>query len=236
MNTNSDSTTLQTPSYEYFESDEYDNELVYEGDYPELNVTDNDNYRLLVDGTIETAWTENKLSEDSANAVDSRIAELEEHLIPNVKHDKEAAATDDDAKSTQSSNSELGSNVNYSESDVPEVDATADNHSETNSALKFILKDNVLEINSDMERKQDHSETPIDAVFVPHQKQLSNKKSLKSSVEVTESTKTKEKDKQKEENESSPLKASQTMSSSNKTKFSFLCLCLTILMAKVTCY
>merc|ERR1719470_589641 len=65
MNSNSDSTIVQTfsPSYGYYESDdEYDNELVYEGDYPELNVTENDNYRLLVDGTIETAWTENKIS------------------------------------------------------------------------------------------------------------------------------------------------------------------------------
>ena len=41
-----------------------------------------------------------------------------------------------------------------------------------------------------MKREEDHSETQTDAVFIPHQKQLSNKQSLKSSVEVTEATKT----------------------------------------------
>ena len=87
-----------------------------------------------------------------------------------------------------------------------------------------------------MERKEDYSETPTEAVYVPHQKQLSNTQSLKSNVEVTEATKTKEKDEQKEENETNPLKASQTMNSAKQTQFSFFSLCLTILIAEVTCY
>ena len=69
----------------------------------------------------------------------------------------------------------------------------ADIPSETNSASDITLKENTFEKGSDMGRRKNYYEIPTDAVFVSHQKQMSNPQYLKSSVEVTEAAKTKEK-------------------------------------------
>ena len=138
---------------------------------------------------------------------------LEEYIyehnvtVVEAEHEEDAAANEESVN-IQDSESDLDSNVNYSENEIADTEAVHDKQSKTN------FEDNTFENVSDT--KEDHSETSTDAVYVKTQKQLSNAQFIKT-VTVTEETKKEDK-----------------TSNTNQQKPSIISLCLVVLVTLVT--
>ena len=209
LQSNSDSATStrvdEETGYEYDYSDDSEENMLGQ------NLTYSD--RLSADGTIESEMANHEISE--SNSFESP-----------AEDDMGASAYSAGLK-TENVKTNLGITDNYLEDEITESD-----HSEAYSATVTSLKNETFVNRSDS--KQDYPETPTDAVFVPAQKHLSNTQSIKTGVEVTDTTKAKEEGKKVN---LKPSQASHTMNSAygrDSNLSLFLIPCLVVILTIVT--
>merc|ERR1712025_626331 len=105
----------------------------------------------------------------------------------------------------------LDTTEHYLDNEILEI---GDTNFEQSSRAVFKKSEKVVD------KSENHSETPEDAVYVPSQKHLSNTQFVKTSVEVTEATKSDENNKLKVESNTEPVLAPHTMNYSMQNKYS----------------